>query len=904
MRLVSVTVRNYRIHRELSVGFGPGVTVIAGPNESGKSTLVEAIHHALFLRARATGEVAQSLRSSLHAGHPAVALEFEAEGKRWTIEKTFTGTQAGATILREHGGRTRHNEEAEEEIHRLVQEDEAGGGRGLAERVRTRWAHLWTWQGKAGAPPAEQGAGSRSMGRLRDRLGRLGGGGVLESALDAAVARRLEERHAVNHTDTGRVRAGSDLARAAEEATAAAEARRGADAALERLEAAVRRLEGAERLLAEGARSADRLRGELAAVGARREALSRIDLELASARGEAEAARRVHEEWARADAEIRGLDGRIAAAEQGLAPARGELECAKSAAADHRRRFDTAAASLGELAGLQREAGTLVEWLTLVERYEHRRAERVGLASRCDRILAHRTAAERIRERVRELPPVNAADVEALVALERAVERALVELDSIATRVEIVAADVPVRMDGRELPVGSAETITAPRELEAGGARVRIVPGGGRSLGACTERRDAAVAALAARLESLGVADVERARTVAATRAALEGEWLSESRTIEGLGADAALRDLAALDVEVADLDSRVGHLAPVGAVRPDGLEAARHERRAAEDRAHDVAGRSARASAEFEALKRLVAGAAAEQERAADAIREAEGALADLRSRRAVLVEKAGEEREGELSARAEARTAAEERLTGLEARRAALDPAGIERDEMRLRQSLDGALEATHRAETDRQLALAVFQSAGTADPHEDRARAAAREARAVAELAALERRSAAEGLLATLFAEKKRAVEDRFVEPLRARVSGYLQRLFGADAEVTLDLDGDSVGGLALVRRGQGGAAFDFEALSGGTREQVGAALRLAMAEILAHDHDGCLPVVFDDAFVNADPERIRGLERMLDLGVQRGLQILVLTCDATDYDGLGVGILRIDPAAGAS
>ena len=59
------------------------------------------------------------------------------------------------------------------------------------------------------------------MGRLRDRLGRLGGGGVLESALDAAVARRLEERHAANHTDTGRVRAGSDLARAAEEATAA-----------------------------------------------------------------------------------------------------------------------------------------------------------------------------------------------------------------------------------------------------------------------------------------------------------------------------------------------------------------------------------------------------------------------------------------------------------------------------------------------------------------------------------------------------------------------------------------------------------------------------------------------------------------------------------------------------------
>jgi len=52
VKLVSVTVRNYRVHKELTVRFGPGLTVIAGPNESGKSTLVEAIHHALFLRSR------------------------------------------------------------------------------------------------------------------------------------------------------------------------------------------------------------------------------------------------------------------------------------------------------------------------------------------------------------------------------------------------------------------------------------------------------------------------------------------------------------------------------------------------------------------------------------------------------------------------------------------------------------------------------------------------------------------------------------------------------------------------------------------------------------------------------------------------------------------------------------
>ena len=155
MKLISVTVRNYRIHKEVTIPFDHGLTVIAGPNESGKSTLVEAIHHALFLRSKVSGEIAQSLRSQLHAGHPTVILEFEADSKRWTIEKTFTGTASGSTTLKERGGRTRHNQEAEEEIHRLLQEEDAGGGKGIAERIRNCWAHLWVWQGTAGADPGE-----------------------------------------------------------------------------------------------------------------------------------------------------------------------------------------------------------------------------------------------------------------------------------------------------------------------------------------------------------------------------------------------------------------------------------------------------------------------------------------------------------------------------------------------------------------------------------------------------------------------------------------------------------------------------------------------------------------------------------------------------------------------------
>ena len=68
-------------------------------------------------------------------------------------------------------------------------------------------------------------------------------------------------------------------------------------------------------------------------------------------------------------------------------------------------------------------------------------------------------------------------------------------------------------------------------------------------------------------------------------------------------------------------------------------------------------------------------------------------------------------------------------------------------------------------------------------------------------------------------------------------------------------------------------------------------MAAAVRLAAAELLSADHDGCLPLVFDDAFAYSDPDRVRTLQRMLDLGAAHGLQIIVVTCNPADYASLG-------------
>jgi hypothetical protein len=85
--------------------------------------------------------------------------------------------------------------------------------------------------------------------------------------------------------------------------------------------------------------------------------------------------------------------------------------------------------------------------------------------------------------------------------------------------------------------------------------------------------------------------------------------------------------------------------------------------------------------------------------------------------------------------------------------------------------------------------------------------------------------------------------------------------------------------------------GNVTWDFSQLSGGSREQVAAAFRLAMAEILAEGHDGSLPIVFDDAFTSADDDRQHRLQRLLDLAADRGLQMIVFSCTPQDYAGLG-------------
>jgi DNA repair exonuclease SbcCD ATPase subunit len=246
MRLLSATIRHYRVHHELRVDFDETRTLIGGPNECGKSTLIEAIHRGLFLKSKVTGDVQKSMVSTTSPGIPEVDVVFEAGGKIYQLNKRFSGNN-GTTRLVEAGGAALLGDEAESRLAALLGVEAIGGGRGVGDRVSQQWSHLWVWQGQSGNDPTEYASAQHNS--LLQRLQQSGGATAMQSALDTAVAARFAVA-AESTFARGRAKAGSDLDRAEIAATAAVEKLGVARERLERLRQAVDDYDDASNTLA------------------------------------------------------------------------------------------------------------------------------------------------------------------------------------------------------------------------------------------------------------------------------------------------------------------------------------------------------------------------------------------------------------------------------------------------------------------------------------------------------------------------------------------------------------------------------------------------------------------------------------------------------------------------------
>jgi uncharacterized protein YhaN len=110
VRVRKLSGRDFRRYREFDIDFAPGVTVIRGPNEAGKTTIQRALELALTRRATSTAAEVEALRPW---GAPAearsiITVEFEQDeidGKKvGTLEKTFAG--AKGTVRLDYDGQS------------------------------------------------------------------------------------------------------------------------------------------------------------------------------------------------------------------------------------------------------------------------------------------------------------------------------------------------------------------------------------------------------------------------------------------------------------------------------------------------------------------------------------------------------------------------------------------------------------------------------------------------------------------------------------------------------------------------------------------------------------------------------------------------------------------------------
>src|SRR3546814_3656671 len=91
MIIKSIDLANFRKFRDpLRIeGFTAGLNIVVEPNETGKSTLLEALRAALFVRHSAKTELVRSYVPIGDEVAPRIAVEFSIGGQDWQLEKQF-----------------------------------------------------------------------------------------------------------------------------------------------------------------------------------------------------------------------------------------------------------------------------------------------------------------------------------------------------------------------------------------------------------------------------------------------------------------------------------------------------------------------------------------------------------------------------------------------------------------------------------------------------------------------------------------------------------------------------------------------------------------------------------------------------------------------------------------------
>ncbi|MDB6069203.1 MAG: hypothetical protein JWL81_374 [Verrucomicrobiales bacterium] len=919
MRLQSAIVRSYRLHREARLDFDSSITLVGGPNEAGKSTFVEAVHRALFLKAKGNTADHRAMKSSHHPGAPEVELAFESGGVSWLLKKRFGSS--GDTSLAAGGRGTLTGEAAETELARVLGVEAGVSGKAALGQ----WSHLWVWQGQSGEDPTPH-ATSQKEGLLH-RLQTLGGAAAMQSTRDSRVAAAVAASCGEFFSATGKLKAGTPPALAE---TALAECLVAEEAAKKRAD----ELQESARIFSQAEEDLTRLALELTSLTEQRQTAEERAKKIVTLSGqEAEASRcaaaataKVTEledretKWRELREKLSGLENELAPLDALTRDFVARAESAKLKAEEAGRDFEAA----GEAAAAARR---LLDFARAAVQEAESAGRLKPVLDRARQVEEAQAGVRELRRGLAELPAVDGAILSGLQKLDSARHGAESALEAMAAEIEVLRAGGALTLSGEEIRAGESRILTDSAELIFGGElKIRIRPGGGAGLTEARERHRLAVRQLAEALARAGVGNLEAAAACAARRTELDARLRALQAILKSLDAERLPSDLEsareAVATSSAEARRRAVACVEAGQVLPDFARAMVENgggdpsagRVENLDQAREFLSGCVQAMTTAEAAvghsKKLRDAALSGSAAAGEALSKHRASLLERQNKLTGLTAQSeyflttfgsGEVRAEQLRAAGLEKATCQTAWAALRGALDELQPEQTARTVERLKKSHEALTNQRNRTELEHAMAAKDLKSDGQEDPVAALGVAMARTASAREAALRWQRQAAARRLLHDAFAAEQQALADRFTKPLADAVSGYLECVFGHGTRAVVSLEDNEFTGLKLDRPGHPAGTISFDALSGGTREQTAAAVRLAMAEVLAPGHDGCLPVVFDDAFTHTDAGRLKQLHAMLDLAAGRGLQIIVLTCAPGDYAGLGVGAVSLAKAS---
>lgn len=860
MIINSLEVANFRKFREpLRVdGFTDGLNIVVEPNETGKSTLLEALRAAFFIRHSAKTELVRSYVPIGDDVAPRVAVEFTLNCQPWSLEKQFMK----GTSVRLTGNDGRRESDAAEEALQELLGFERGNNRGSDPETRGPLGMLWVEQMSALAVESP------------NRIVRDSVRGVLEAEVGAVTGgRRFDTIRASIETAYGALRTSATgksrgpLAAAETRLAAATVARQQAEGALREYEQSLNDLDSAKSRL----RIVERDLADPQTVEERRKLEDDQKVaETASLRvATAEAQHGRADEVAKAAASR--LD-RLNAAELRVSKATEEIGAVQEQKDQAQAGVDAAAADEKKQRASLDEARKAREAKEADLSQARERLRGFTLAAGARRALDARQALRDLETRERKLQDDVALilDEDALseiADLEREEITAMARFEAGAVKVEMeLSKGTGLLIDGEASDATSIDILAVTRlEIgDAGSIVVRPPQGSGKSieadLVAVRERLADKLRSLGIASHSAGVARNERAagaeRELAALRLQIAAACPGDPTIGLAPGSEALRAFVASVDEKsdkpaapTDDLDSL--DAAATNARLTEAAAAATHDdSRTALSKAENLL---ATATADLTAATRE-SDAAGQNLRAVveDGDRASlETAQIDAQRDRAKKLESLEQAREG---ARAFDLETIKRRLENIDR---ATSRAGDERLELTGRIA---SLEATIAREGT------TGPAGRLADTKEDEVAATIACDRLRDEADTLE-------MLRKALSDAADEASRTFLAPVTRRAARYVERLLpGCD----LSFD-EGLGLTGVTRAGMDESCGD---LSRGTQEQLAILTRLAFADLLLED-GAPISLILDDPLVYSDDARLETMTDILQEASKR-MQVILLTC----------------------